>query len=66
MSKKTLAIIGLSAFSSFLVVMLVTQVIAATYINLSLNGNIQYYATEIGAQLFGAQNVSSGGGGVVA
>ena len=63
MSKKTLAIISLSAFSSFLVVMLVTQVLAATYINLSLSGNIQYYATEIGAQIFAVQDVARGGGG---
>ena len=65
MSKKTITI-ALTALNAFLIVMLVTQVLAATYINLSLNGNISYTATEIGAQMFVAQDVSSGGGGVVA
>ncbi|MBR7091267.1 MAG: hypothetical protein IKC79_02305, partial [Clostridia bacterium] len=58
MSKKTIAIIALSAFSSFLVVMLVTQVLAATYINLSLNGNISYTSTEIGARMFVLNDVA--------
>ena len=61
--KKPILVIGLSALSGALIVMLITQVLAATYINLSLSGNIQYYATEIGARLFAVQSVSHGGGG---
>ena len=63
MSKKTIAIISLSALSSFLVVMLITQVLAATYINLSLINDIHYRATEIGAKIFGVHDVARGGGG---
>ena len=62
MSKKTIAIVALSALSAFLAVMLIIQVLAATYINLSLSGNVQYNATEIGARLFAVQSVSHGGG----
>ena len=62
MNKKTIAIIALSALSSFLAVMLIIQVLAATYINLSLSGIINYNATEIGARLFGVSSISHGGG----
>ena len=61
--KKTTAIIGLSAVCAFLVVMLVTQVLAATYLNLNMSGSIKYNATEIGARMFALSEVAPGGGG---
>ena len=45
--------------------MLITSVLAATYVNLSLHGNIQYTATEIGARMFVATDVARGGGAVL-
>ena len=61
--RKTTVIIGLSALCAFLIVALITQVLAATYINLSLAGSVKYTATEIGAQMFVLNDVARGGGG---
>jgi len=64
--KKPILVIGLSALSGALIVILITQILAATYINLSMSGTINYTASEIGARLFAVQSVSHGGGGVLA
>ena len=60
--KKPIFVIGLTALSAVLIVMLITQVLAATYIHLSLSGSVKYSATEIGARMFVVSNVSHGGG----
>ncbi|MBR7091095.1 MAG: hypothetical protein IKC79_01420 [Clostridia bacterium] len=60
--RKTTVIISLSVLCAFLTIMLITSVLAATYVNLSLHGNIQYTATEIGARMFVATDVARGGG----
>ncbi|MBR7091152.1 MAG: hypothetical protein IKC79_01710 [Clostridia bacterium] len=64
--KKPAVVLGFTALTAVLIVMLITQVLAATYINIQISGTVNYTATEIGARMFAVQNVVSGGGGVLA
>ena len=57
--KKPVVVISLCAVCAVLIVMLITQVLAATYVNIQLSGTVNYTASEIGARIFGVQEVKS-------
>lgn len=42
----------------FMASVFVTGAFAAVYLSISINGNVEYYATEIGAKIWGASKVN--------
>jgi len=48
-------------FSAALVALFGFEVLAAVYLNISINTNIEYYSTEIGAEILGTYSYNEGG-----
>ena len=59
--KKPVVVISLCAVCAVLIVMLITQVLAATYVNIQLSSTVSYTASEIGAKIYGIQSTNING-----
>lgn len=57
---RRLKIIGTCIIVAVILAMFSTEIFAATYLNLSVTGNLKYYATELGARIWGGYMVCSG------